>query len=90
MRNDLLVAFHGSWNRSTPTGYKVVRIQLDPQTRKEIGAPVDFATGFLPQGSKDTNDAIGRPVGLMAEPGGTVYISDDRAGAIYKISRTTL
>lgn len=85
--NDLLVAYHGSWNRSTPTGYKVVRFQLDPQTRKAIGGPIDFATGFLPSGSTNTNDAIGRPVGLLAEPGGVVYISDDRAGAIYKITK---
>lgn len=84
--NDLLIAYHGSWNRSQPTGYKVVRFQIDPNTRKAVGAPIDFATGFLPAGSKDTNDAIGRPVGLLAQPGGVVYISDDRAGAIYKVS----
>jgi len=83
-RSDLLVAFHGSWNRSEPTGYKVVRINLD-DARKMVGAPVDFVTGFLAPGAK-TDTAIGRPVGLMAEPGGTVYLSDDRAGAIYKIS----
>lgn len=77
--HDALVAYHGSWNRSVPTGYKVVRI--DAQGRQS-----DFVTGFLPQGSKDTGDAIGRPVGILAEPGGTAYISDDRAGAIYKLS----
>ncbi len=88
MWGDLLVAYHGSWNRSQPTGYKVVRFNLDPKTRKPIGAPIDFANGFLPNGSTEVGDAIGRPVGLMAEPGGVVYISDDRAGAIYKVSRT--
>lgn len=88
MRNDLLIAFHGSWNRSSPTGYKVVHIDLDPNTRRPIGAPKDFVTGFLPAGSKSTKDAIGRPVGLLAESGGTLYVSDDRAGAIYKIVRT--
>jgi glucose/arabinose dehydrogenase len=71
-----------------PTGYKVVRINLDSRTRKAIGAPMDFATGFLPAGSAGANDAIGRPVDVMAEPGGTLYISDDRAGAIYKVSAT--
>lgn len=83
--NDLLVAFHGSWNRSEPTGYKVVRIDLDDQ-RKMVGAgPTDFVTGFLAPGAKP-DAAIGRPVAILAEPGGVAYISDDRAGAIYKIS----
>lgn len=77
--HDVLVAYHGSWNRSTPTGYKVVRID-------DSGTQTDFAAGFLPAGAKDTGDAIGRPVALLAEPGGVAYISDDRAGAIYKVS----
>lgn len=85
--NDLLVAEHGSWNRSTPAGYKVVRIDLD-EKGNPIGSQEDVVTGFLPAGSVDTDDAIGRPVGLLAEPGGVVYISDDRAGAIYRIALT--
>ncbi|MEJ0053879.1 MAG: PQQ-dependent sugar dehydrogenase [bacterium] len=85
--NDLLVAFHGSWNRSIPTGYKVVRIDLDDKGN-EIGSLQDFVTGFLPASSHDTDDAIGRPVGLLAEPGGVVYVSDDRAGAVYRVART--
>ena len=90
MRNDLLVAFHGSWNRSAPTGYKVVRFDLATDAgRKASGGAIDFLTGFLPPGRDDTDDAIGRPVGLFAEPGGVVYVSDDRAGAIYRISRNT-
>lgn len=80
MRNDLLIAYHGSWNRSDPTGYKVVRIDLD-----EGFASSDFLSGFLPEGGKES-DALGRPVGVMTEPGGVVYVSDDRAGAIYRIT----
>ncbi len=83
--NDLLVALHGSWNRSTPAGYKVVRIDLDNQSNP-IGEAQDFATGFIPAGSTDTDDVIGRPVGLLAEPGGVVYITDDRQGAVYRVS----
>ncbi len=83
MRNDLLVAYHGSWNRSEPTGYKVVRFNLDNQ-RNVVGGPIDFLTGFLAPGAKE-DEAIGRPVGLMAEPGGVVYVTDDRAGAVYRI-----
>ncbi len=86
MYNDLLVAYHGSWNRSVPTGYKVVRFDLD-NSRKAVGGPKDFLTGFLAEGAK-TDEAIGRPVGIMTEPGGVAYISDDRAGAIYRLTRT--
>jgi glucose/arabinose dehydrogenase len=82
--NDLLVAYHGSWNRSVPTGYKVVRIDLN-DAREAVGKPLDFVTGFLKAGEKEP---IGRPVALLAEPGGTVFISDDHAGAIYKVSLT--
>ena len=83
MANDVLVAYHGSWNRNEPTGYKVVRFDLD-KDRNAVGGPIDFLTGFLAPGAKE-DEAIGRPVGLMAEPGGVVYVSDDRAGAIYRV-----
>jgi glucose/arabinose dehydrogenase len=83
MRGDLLIAYHGSWNRSTPTGYKVVRFDLD-STRKATSGPIDFLTGFLPPEAAP-DEAIGRPVGVLVEAGGVVYVSDDRAGAIYRI-----
>lgn len=87
MRNDLVVAYHGSWNRSTPTGYKVVRFDLDARGNPRSLTPTDFVTGFLPVGGKE-DDAIGRPVGLLVEPGGVMYVSDDRAGAIFRIALT--
>ncbi|MDQ6780718.1 MAG: PQQ-dependent sugar dehydrogenase [Candidatus Eremiobacteraeota bacterium] len=72
-----LVAFHGSWNRSTPTGAKVVAVFF------KSGHPVrveDFATGWLqPDGSY-----TGRPVGLALARDGSVYVSDD-SGLIYRI-----
>lgn len=81
---DALVAYHGSWNRSVPTGYKIVRMQLDAQgnyTRVE-----DFITGWLqPDGKK-----IGRPADIKVLPGGVIYISDDGAGVIYKVLKNTL
>lgn len=80
-RDDVFVAFHGSWNRSEPTGYKVVRIPLNAAGEQD-GEIVDFVTGFLPQDAQDTDDAIGRPVGLLVREG-KLYITDDRAGAIY-------
>jgi glucose/arabinose dehydrogenase len=77
----LYVAFHGSWNRSTPTGYKVVFIPLDG--RGNVAGPArDFATGWLASG----NRAIGRPVGVTAGPDGALYVSDDKAGLIYRIT----
>lgn len=76
-QGDLLVAYHGSWNRSTPAGYKIVRITTgnDPQEH-------DFITGFLQGGQ-----ALGRPVDLIFDPNGSLYISDDKAGAVYKMVR---
>jgi glucose/arabinose dehydrogenase len=76
-----LVAYHGSWNRSVPTGYKIVRMKLDANG-KYLGQE-DFVTGFL------TNDGkkIGRPVDVLALPGGVLYISDDSAGAIYRVTK---
>jgi glucose/arabinose dehydrogenase len=85
MWHDTIIAFHGSWNRSEPTGYKVVRVNLSPEGQPQ-GTPIDFITGFLAPGAKE-DEAIGRPVGLLIEPGGTLYVSDDRANAIYKIAR---
>ncbi|HEX6970900.1 MAG TPA: sorbosone dehydrogenase family protein [Limnochordia bacterium] len=79
-RGDAYVAFHGSWNRSVPTGYKVVRIEV------ENGRPVgidDFITGWL-VGRR----AWGRPVGLAVGPDGALYVSDDRLGVIYRVRFT--
>ena len=76
---DLLVAYHGSWNRSAPTGYQVVRLKLDAQGN--FSGFEDFITGWLtPKG-----EALGRPVDILIQPGGKMYISDDKAGVIYKI-----
>lgn len=78
-QGDLFVAFHGSWNRSVPTGYKVVRIPLDGST--PTGPVEDFATGFI----GDNGDVMGRPVGLAVGPDGALYVSDDKGGFIYRI-----
>ena len=76
----LFVAFHGSWNRSVPTGYKVVFIPLD--AHGNVAGPVrDFATGWL-----HGNSASGRPVGVTVGPDGALYVSDDKAGLVYRIA----
>jgi glucose/arabinose dehydrogenase len=83
-RGDLFVAFHGSWNRSVPTGYKVVRIRLD-----DHGDPLrveDFVTGWLPPGETRKGKWMGRPVGFAIGPDGALYISDDGSGTIYRVT----
>lgn len=74
--NNLLVAYHGSWNRSIPTGYKIVRYKLD-HSGNMIGQE-DFITGWLTD-----SGALGRPVDIKIQSDGKIYISDDKAGAVY-------
>ena len=76
--DNLLVAYHGSWNRTIPTGYKVVRYKLN-QEGKVLGVE-DFITGWLTKAG-----ALGRPVDLLFDPHGALYISDDKAGVIYRV-----
>ena len=73
-----LVALHGSWNRRTKDGYKVVSLHWAPDGRIEER---DFATGFL-----DADGVIGRPVDVAEGPDGAFYVSDDFAGSIYRIA----
>jgi glucose/arabinose dehydrogenase len=77
-RTSLYVALHGSTDRSTKVGYKVVRLVM------ENGRPVrseDFVTGWL---NGDT--VTGRPVGIVTGADGALYVSDDNKGFIYRIS----
>jgi len=71
------VAFHGSWNRSVPTGYKVVYIPLDASGHI-AGRPQDFATGFL----KNTDDASGKVFRVLAELPGFVTVRMDKPGVL--------
>jgi glucose/arabinose dehydrogenase len=78
LRHDLLVALHGSWNRTEPTGYKVVRYRLDA-AGNFVGVE-DFITGWLtPAG------ALGRPVDILIKDDGVIFISDDKAGVVYRV-----
>jgi glucose/arabinose dehydrogenase len=79
----LFIAFHGSWNRSVPTGYKVIFVPLNAQGQV-AGAPQDFATGWL----NNQSQVLGRPVGLAVGPDGSLYVSDDLNGVIYRITYT--
>ncbi|MDB5252133.1 MAG: sorbosone dehydrogenase family protein [Flaviaesturariibacter sp.] len=77
-RHSIFVAEHGSWNRTTPTGYRVMEVKM------ENGRPtayVPFATGW-----RDADGNVtGRPVDVQVAPDGALFVSDDRAGAVYRI-----
>ena len=80
-QGDLLVAYHGSWNRREPTGYKVVRMAIDGD---KVVSEEDFIFGWL----LDSGTSLGRPVDLIFGPeDGALYISDDKAGMIYRMTR---
>lgn len=84
-QNDLLIAYHGSWNKSIPTGYKVVHMKVQDDS---ITTADDFMTGFLPASAKNgPNSAYGRPVDLTFDKFGNLYLSDDKSGNIYIIQK---
>jgi glucose/arabinose dehydrogenase len=77
-RNQIFIAEHGSWNRSIPIGYRVTVVQVQKNRAVKYET---FAEGWL-QGGK----AWGRPVDVLVMPDGALLVSDDYAGAIYRIS----
>ncbi len=82
-RGALLVAYHGSASRSVLTGYKVVSI---PVNGISAGTPRDLITGWLPASIGGGGAVWGRPVGLLVAADGSLLISDDQAGVIYRLA----
>lgn len=76
-QQQIFIAEHGSWNRSTPIGYRITLVRL--QQNRPVSYEV-FADGWLRNGA-----AWGRPVDLEILPDGSMLVSDDLAGAIYRI-----
>lgn len=79
-KNSAFITFHGSWNRGKPSGYKVMRLKF------ENGKPTtaeDFLTGFLVEKEKAQ---FGRPCDLAMAKDGSLFMSDDSGGVIYRIS----
>ena len=76
---DLFVAYHGSWNRRVPTGYKVVRVRF--RDGRPEGPVEDFATGWSRDGV-----VIGRPVDVLVARDGALLVSDDAGGRVWRIS----
>ena len=80
-RGQIFIAEHGSWNRSTKIGYRVMLVRLNEEHQPISYEP--FATGWL-QGDENW----GRPVDLEQLPDGSLLLSDDQTGTIYRISHT--
>ncbi|SEG04551.1 PQQ-dependent sugar dehydrogenase [Algoriphagus boritolerans] len=80
-KNQIIIAKHGSWNRSKKSGYEVVLTELDNSgnvTEQKV-----FASGWLDEASQEV---WGRPVDVQELPDGSLLISDDMAGCIYRVS----
>jgi glucose/arabinose dehydrogenase len=78
-KNQIFIAEHGSWNRSKAIGYRIMLVRL------EGGKPVQylpFATGWL----QDDGKVLGRPADVEVAPDGSLLVSDDDKGAIYRIT----
>ncbi|WP_018619399.1 PQQ-dependent sugar dehydrogenase [Spirosoma luteum] len=81
-RTDAFVTMRGSWNRSVPSGYKVVRLRF------ENGQPTrfeDFLMGFLIDNNRSQ---FGRPVGIAVHTDGSLLVTDDNNGVIYRVSHS--
>lgn len=76
-----LIALHGSWNRSDPIGYEVIRVRFDASGERAVFFQT-FIGGWL-----DNGKGIARPVDVASLPDGSVLVSDDLNGAIYRISK---
>jgi glucose/arabinose dehydrogenase len=79
-RGDIFVSFHGSWNRTRRTGYKVVRILL--KNGQPTGEYEDFLTGFV----VDDRRVWGRPVGVAIARDGSLLVSEDGNDTIWRVS----
>lgn len=82
-RNNIFIAEHGSWNRSSKVGYRVVRVMLDAQG-KVLGQET-FVDGWLSKDGAGKEIISGRPVDVLVMPDGALLISDDKAGVIYRV-----
>jgi glucose/arabinose dehydrogenase len=81
-RGSAFVTLHGSWNRVPRTGYKVVRLIFD-SSGKPTGEYEDFMTGFV----VNDNQVWGRPVGVAVAQDGSLFVTEDGGGTIWRVSR---
>ena len=79
-RGDIFASEHGSWNRKVRSGYELVRVPL--KNGKSNGIYEDFLTGFI----TPTGEVWGRPVGVTVAADGSLLVSDDGSGSIWRVS----
>jgi glucose/arabinose dehydrogenase len=86
-KNAAIIAQHGSWNRSTPSGYRVMAAHTDG---RRVTAYEPLVDGFLPAaaggGRGATGAATGRPADVLQMPDGSILISDDRGNRLIRVS----
>jgi glucose/arabinose dehydrogenase len=81
-RGGAFVGEHGSWNRTTLNGYRVVFIRF--AGGRPVGKPIDIATGFVTADGK----ARGRPVGVAVDRTGALIIADDSGNTVWRVTYT--
>ena len=79
-RGGVFIGQHGSWNRSVPSGYKVIFIRF--KDGHPVGLPQDVLSGFL----DDKGQAMGRPVGVAIDPRGALLVADDVGGVVWRVT----
>ena len=80
-KNQILIPEHGSWNRDTKIGYRIQMVRVDEKGNAK--GYETFADGWL---NEEEQEAWGRPVALLQLPDGSLLVSDDHAGVIYRIT----
>ena len=81
-RLDAFAAEHGSWNRARRTGYKVIRVPM--RDGKATGEYEDFLVGFV----TEEGNVWGRPVGVAVAADGSLLVTDDGSGSIWRVAYT--
>ena len=82
-QGDILQTLHGSWNRQPPSGYEIVRIRFENGTAKTI---TPFVSGFLKQTGEKSWERFARPFGLAQLKDGSLLMSEDQNGVIYRVT----
>jgi glucose/arabinose dehydrogenase len=86
-RNAAIIAEHGSWNRSSPSGYRVMVARTN---KRRVTGYETLVTGFIPTGAPGGREAgrtaIGRPADVLQLPDGSVLISDDTGNRLLRVT----
>ncbi|EMR03469.1 PQQ-dependent sugar dehydrogenase [Cesiribacter andamanensis] len=80
-RNQIIIAEHGSWNRTAKSGYRLMLVRLNEGGEATSYEP--FISGWL---DEESQEAWGRPVDVLVQPDGSLLVSDDQAGVIYRVT----